>query len=120
MKTRHAFALCLMAMIGLASMTDAAQAQTEKEIAKKVETPVKVQHSADWYKTHEPRPQKKSLHISPYWLVAASGRGFVLGIAVPRENRYSSTEYATLLADTSYIIGRSLAAGDINFALLVK
>ena len=80
-----------MAMIGLASMTDAAQAQTEKETAQKVET-----------------------------LVAASVLGFVLGIAVPRENRYSSTEYTTLLADTSYIIGRSLAAGDINFALLVK
>ena len=70
MKTRHAFALCFATMIGLASMTDAAQAQTEKVVPQKVETPVKVQHSADWYKTHEPRPQKKSLHISPYWLVA--------------------------------------------------
>ena len=120
MKTRHAFALCLMAMIGLASMTDAAQAQTEKEIAQKVETPVKVQHSADWYKTHETRPQKKSLHISPYWLVAASMLGFVLGMAIPRENTFSKQEYTTLLADTSYTIGRSLAAGDINFALLVK
>ena len=67
-----------------------------------------------------PRPSKKSLRISPYWLVAASVLGFVLGIAVPRENRYSSKEYTTLLADTSYTIGRSLASGDINFALLVK
>ena len=68
-----------------------------------------------------PRPSKKKhLRISPYWLVAASVLGFVLGMAVPRENRYSSTEYTTLLADTSYTIGRSLAAGDINFALLVK
>ena len=67
-----------------------------------------------------PRPRKKSLRISPYWLVAASVLGFVLGIAVPRENKYSSKEYTTLLADTSYTIGRSLASGDINFALLVK
>ena len=67
-----------------------------------------------------PRPSKKSLRISPYWLVAASVLGFVFGIAVPRENKYSSKEYTTLLADTSYTIGRSLASGDINFALLVK
>ena len=53
MKTRHAFALCLMAMIGLASMTDAAHAQTEKAVPQKVETPVKVHHNADWYKTQE-------------------------------------------------------------------
>ena len=64
--------------------------------------------------------KKKNLRISPYWLVAASVLGFVLGIAVPRENRYSAKEYTTLLADTSYTIGRSLASGDINFALLVK
>ena len=67
-----------------------------------------------------PRPQKKSLRISPYWLVAASVLGFVLGMAIPRENTFSKQEYTTLLADTSYTIGRSLAAGDINFALLVK
>lgn len=67
-----------------------------------------------------PRPSKRSLRISPYWLVAASVLGFVLGMAVPRNNGYMEKEYATLLADTSYTIGRSLAAGDINFALLVK
>ena len=68
-----------------------------------------------------PRPSKRrSLRISPYWLVAASVLGFVLGMAVPREDRYPSKEYTTLLADTSYTIGRSLAAGDVNFALLVK
>ena len=67
-----------------------------------------------------PRPQQKSLRISPYWLVAASVLGFVLGVAVPREPRYSAKEYTTLLADTSHTIGRSLASGDINFALLVK
>ena len=68
-----------------------------------------------------PRPsKKKNLHISPYWLVAASMLGFVLGMAIPRENTFSKQEYTTLLADTSYTIGRSLAAGDINFALLVK
>ena len=53
MKTRHAFALCLAAMIGLVSMTNAAHAQIEKEIPQKVETPIKVSHSADWYKTQE-------------------------------------------------------------------
>ena len=68
-----------------------------------------------------PRPSKeKSLRISPYWLVAASVLGFVLGMAVPREDRYPSKEYTTLLADTSHTIGCSLASGDINFALLVK
>lgn len=67
-----------------------------------------------------PRPQKKNLRISPYWLVAASLLGFVLGMAIPRESSASAQEYTTLLADTSYTIGRSLAAGDINFALLVK
>lgn len=67
-----------------------------------------------------PRPNKKSLRISPYWLVAASVLGFVLGIAMPRNNDFTTKEYTTLLADTSYTIGRSLAAGDINFALLVK
>ena len=68
-----------------------------------------------------PRPsKKKSLRISPYWLVAASMLGFVLGVAVPRNNGFSAKEYTTLLADTSLTIGRSLASGDINFALLVK
>ena len=68
-----------------------------------------------------PRPSKReTLRISPYWLVAASVLGFVLGMAVPREDRYPSKEYTTLLADTSHTLGRSLAAGDINFALLVK
>ena len=67
-----------------------------------------------------PRPSKKSLRISPYWLVAASVLGFVLGMAIPRESTFSKQEYTTLLADTSYTIGRSLASGDINFALLVK
>ena len=68
-----------------------------------------------------PRPsKKKSLRISPYWLVAASVLGFVLGMAVPRNNGFATPEYTTLLADTSYTIGRSLASGDINFALLVK
>ena len=67
-----------------------------------------------------PRPNKKSLRISPYWLVAASLLGFVLGMAIPRESGASPQENTTLLADTSYTIGRSLAAGDINFALLVK
>ena len=67
-----------------------------------------------------PQSGKRSLRISPYWLVAASMLGFVLGIAVPRNNSLSAKEYTTLLADTSATIGCSLAAGDVNFALLVK
>lgn len=75
-----------------------------------------------------PRPGKKSLRISPYWLVAASVLGFVLGIAVPRDSGHSK-EYlytTTLFADTMQptdadcTVGRSLASGDVNFALLVK
>ena len=67
-----------------------------------------------------PRPNKILFRVSPYWLVAASVLGFVLGMAMPRDNGYAPKEYSTLLADTSYTIGRSLAAGDINFALLVN
>lgn len=67
-----------------------------------------------------PRLRKKSLHINPYWLVAASVLGFVLGITVSHENGYSSKEYTAQLADTNHTIGRSLADGDVNFALLIK
>ena len=67
-----------------------------------------------------PKHTTKSRHISPYWLVAASVLGFVLGMAVPRESGFTKKEYTTLLADTSCTIGRSLATGDVNFALLVK
>ena len=52
MKTRHAF-LCLMVFVGLASMTDAVQAQTKREVPQKVETPIKVTQNAEWYKTQE-------------------------------------------------------------------
>ena len=52
MKTRHAF-LCLMAFVGLASMTDVVQAQTKREVPQKVETPIKVTQNAEWYKTQE-------------------------------------------------------------------
>ena len=64
--------------------------------------------------------KKRSLRISPYWLVAASVLGFMLGMAVPRDTGIAAREYTTLLADTSHTLGRSLAAGDVNFALLVK
>lgn len=52
MKTRHAF-LCLMVFVGLASMTDVVQAQTQSEVPQKVETPIKVTQNAEWYKTQE-------------------------------------------------------------------
>ena len=67
----------------------------------------------------KPYAKKVRRTISPYCLVAASLLGFVLGVAVPRSGgRVSDTAY-TLLADTSYTAGRSLASGDVNFALLV-
>ena len=67
-----------------------------------------------------PRLSKKTARFNPYWFVAASVLGFVLGIAIPRENGHSSKEHATQLADTGHTTGRSLADGDVNFALLIK
>ena len=67
-----------------------------------------------------PRIKKKVLRINPYWLVAASVLGFVLGIAKPRENRCSSQEYTTQFADTGHTTGCSLADGDVNLALFIK
>lgn len=43
-----------------------------------------------------------------------------LGYESLRGTGIAAREYTTLLADTSHTLGRSLAAGDINFALLVK
>ena len=53
MRRIHTFTLCLVAIVGLASMPDVAQAQTKVEEPQKVETPVKVHQSAEWYKTQE-------------------------------------------------------------------
>ena len=53
MKRKHAFAICLVAMMGLASISDTAQSQTMDVTPQKVETVVKVHRSADWYKTQE-------------------------------------------------------------------
>ena len=53
MKRKHAFAICLVAMMGLASMSDTAWSQTMDVTPQKVETVVKVHRSADWYKTQE-------------------------------------------------------------------
>ena len=53
MKRKHAFAICLVTMMGLASMSDTAQSQTMDVTPQKVETVVKVHRSADWYKTQE-------------------------------------------------------------------
>lgn len=68
----------------------------------------------------KPYAQKVHRTISPYWLVAASVLGFVLGMAMPRgTNEVSEPTTYTLLADSSYTVGRSLASGDVNFSLLV-
>ena len=53
MKRKHAFSICLVTMMGLASMSDTAQSQTMDVTPQKVETAVKVHRSADWYKTQE-------------------------------------------------------------------
>ena len=53
MRRKHAFALCLAAMMGVASMNCAVQAQTKNMAPQKVETAVKVQQSAEWYKMQE-------------------------------------------------------------------
>ena len=53
MKRKHAFVICLVAMMGLASMSDTARSQTKDVTPQKVETAVKVHRSADWYKTQE-------------------------------------------------------------------
>jgi hypothetical protein len=53
MKRKHAFAICLVTMMGLASMSDTARSQTMDVTPQKVETAVKVHRSADWYKTQE-------------------------------------------------------------------
>lgn len=67
----------------------------------------------------KPYATKVRRTISPYWLVAASLLGFVLGLTIPRNMPTAGSELTTLLADTSYTTGRSIAAGDVNFALLV-
>ena len=53
MKRIYAFTLCLAAMMGLAAITDAAHAQTRKEVPQKVESPIKVHQSVEWYKAQE-------------------------------------------------------------------
>lgn len=53
MKRKYAFILGLVAIIGLASISDAVQAQTKNLTPQKVETPVKVHQSAEWYKMQE-------------------------------------------------------------------
>ena len=53
MKRTHTLALCLAAMIGLVQMSGAAQAQTKNATPQKVETAVKIHHSAEWYKEQE-------------------------------------------------------------------
>ena len=53
MKRTHTLALCLAAMIGLVQMSGAAQAQTKNTTPQKVETAVKIHHSAEWYKEQE-------------------------------------------------------------------
>ena len=53
MRRKHVFTLCLAAIIGVASMNDAVQAQTKNMAPQKVETAVKVHQSAEWYKVQE-------------------------------------------------------------------
>ena len=55
MKAKHTIIACLTAIAGLTLTAHTAWAQenTEREVPQKVETPVKVAHSVEWYKTQE-------------------------------------------------------------------
>ena len=55
MKAKHTIIACLTAIAGFTFTAHTAWAQenTEKEVPQKVETPVKVEHSVEWYKTQE-------------------------------------------------------------------
>ena len=52
MKAKHMIAVALVALVSLGSVA-MAQTAKEKETLQKVETPVKVKHDAEWYKTQE-------------------------------------------------------------------
>ena len=66
MKAKHTIIACLTAIAGLTLTVHTAWAQenTEKEVPQKVETPVKVKHSAEWYKAQE-RLWKAEIDKSP-------------------------------------------------------
>ena len=53
MKAKHTIIACLTAIAGftLTAHTAWAQENTEREVPQKVESIVKVKHSAEWYKT---------------------------------------------------------------------
>ena len=55
MRAKHTIIACLTAIAGFTFTAHTAWAQenTEKEVPQKVETPVKVEHSVEWYKTQE-------------------------------------------------------------------
>lgn len=63
------------------------------------------------------RSKSKRL-ISPYWLVAASLIGFIVGIIVPRGNNTDNSFDSLVCADTVAYDGYSIAQNDVNTELL--
>ena len=68
--------------------------------------------------TGRPRLRLAHMRISPLWLTAALVAGFVVGIALPRPTAHTAAPTALLTDSATHC--RSLAAGDVNTALLVS
>ena len=64
------------------------------------------------------RRSKSKRFISPYWLVAASLIGFVVGIMVPRGNNTDNPFDSFACVDTVAYNGYSIAQNDVNTELL--
>ena len=64
------------------------------------------------------RRSKSKRLISPYWLVAASLIGFIVGIIVPRGDYADAPFDCSASADTVAYDGYSIAQNDVNTELL--
>lgn len=64
------------------------------------------------------RRSKSKRLISPYWLVAASLIGFIVGIIVPRGNNTDNPFDSFACVDTVAYNGYSIAQNDVNMELL--
>ena len=72
-----------------------------------------------------PYAKRKRSMVSPYWLVAASVIGFVVGIAVPKGMPDVHDDALAQEKNASSIVfiaghseGKSIASGDVNLKLL--
>ena len=64
------------------------------------------------------RRSKSKRLVSPYWLVAASLIGFIVGIIVPRGNNTDNSFDSLACVDTVAYNGCSIAQNDVNTELL--